>query len=281
MQQAGVVLQTIFTREVETWKQMDKMKRVLEKFFRFELEEEVLKAKLDKFFAVLGKLQEQSLATIDQVQSGQMSGAPLHPLLASRNARVEMTNVGEASSFSPSTVPTTTAETSSKKQPLFKKSEKAKVSGAGAAAAMSAMEAFSSNPGTTLNDEEGSVALKIDTSVDGVDTTPVITAESSRTVDSSPRKAVSGGSRAGAALTMRQPNIPVSMQIQKNKIADPQQQQKQKQLDVPQVHEEPAYSSSFLTAVESGLPTIHTSLDTQSSSDSHNIRVLELVQILA
>ena len=68
------MLQSILTREVETWKQMDKMKRVLEKF-RFELEEEVLKGKLDKFFAS-SKLQEQSLSTIDQVQTYERS-APL------------------------------------------------------------------------------------------------------------------------------------------------------------------------------------------------------------
>ena len=247
---AGAVLQSIFTREVETWKQMDKMKRVLEKFFRFELEEEVLKAKLDKFMGALAKLQEQSLSTIDQVQAGQMNGAPLHPLLASRGASISTETDDSAPAKQQQ------QQQHDKKQPLFKKSDKPKapISGAGAAAAMSAMEAFSS-PGGGVDDDDEPTALNIDT--DTGNPTPVLSVESVRTSGSlsagkpqtkrAPAPAAAAAAPAGGP---RQPNVPLSMQ-----------------LGMPQ--EDGVHSSSFLTAVDTGLPSIRSSADSSSALQPH------------
>ena len=75
------MLQNILTREVEVWKQVDKMKRTLEKFFRFELEEEALKGKFDKSFSALSKHQDQGLRCINDVQTGANDGMTLNTLL--------------------------------------------------------------------------------------------------------------------------------------------------------------------------------------------------------
>ena len=126
------------------------------------------------------------------------------------------------------------------------------ISGAGAAA-MSAMEAFS-GPGTggqrgVSDEEEEPVIMSIDTG--GSNPTPVLSVESARSAGSntSAAKAVSRTTNAAAAPQggARQLNVPVSMQHAAGAV--PQQDE--------------AHSSSFLTAVDTGLPSI-----TRSSVDS-------------
>jgi hypothetical protein len=288
-QEGGALLHTILTREVETWKQVDKMKRVLEKFFRFEVEEEVLKGKLDKFFAALSKLQDLSLGTIEHVQTGQMGGAPLHALLvASKGSEGAVAAAGGGGNDSPAAAapvsatkkqqpelqPQTTQQQQQQQQqqqePLFKKSAKAKpLSGAGAAAASSAIHAFGSGGGGSSYDDDDNDDADVDENGNATHRAPLL---SHLSIDTKAAAAANGaggmaitsiesaksnrGNHEAAAPPPRQMNMPVTMQQQ--------QQQQQQQQEVPQVqdrYEDYGSSSSFLTAVDSGLPHIRSSLD--------------------
>ena len=119
---------------------------------------------------------------------------------------------------------------------------------------MSAMEAFSS-PGGGVDDDDEPTALNIDT--DTGNPTPVLSVESVRTSGSlsagkpqtkrAPAPAAAAAAPAGGP---RQPNVPLSMQ-----------------LGMPQ--EDGVHSSSFLTAVDTGLPSIRSSADSSSALQPH------------
>ena len=117
---AGIMLQNILTREVEVWKQADKMKRTLEKFFRFELEEEALKGKLDKLFSALSKHQDQGLRCINDVQTGANDGMTLNTLLVAAVGHALFNPAPAPAPASNPANPVAEAPPVIKKQTLFK-----------------------------------------------------------------------------------------------------------------------------------------------------------------